>query len=690
MTKKKMMFLFIFACLLVFIPFNVEAQSRRIIARANERCHLRSDATGICIYSNTNFNALTPTVVWLDNGDNVVVQSNTPVNAPKTGSGSECPTRFVRVSYTVFPSGSVHFGWVCENNLWNGVIPEAHRTEFRDAGFPESYWESLSIMKTAHPNWRFVAIDTQLDFQHAVNNMAVGTRSLISGDQGMFSTAPGDYNWLTDTFTLRDSTRWYNANTGAIAYYLDPRNFLKNMTVFQFQRLSYNHNTHPISVNAVRTALNGAYIQAYSDHFMTAGIRHNINPVHLASLSRQEVGTTRSRAVSGEPFFWEGRQYNQRLYNFYNIGATAGTNPVFRGLVYANGGVNGTDRTFGRPWNTPEQAIVGGAEFVASRYVARGQDTAYFKKWNVVELYSRRIGIQNPMANFTHQYMQNIASPRSEGINTYRAYFRGGFIDEAHTFHIPVFRNMPTRTVLPPLGNPNNRLRALTVNSANVAGFAHDRFEYTVHVANNVTSVTVGATVINTNARTTGTGTVNLNVGDNRRTITVTAQNGATQNYVVNIIRAPGQGPTVPPAINTMLASANITHDGTFISNLTLTTNIADFRNRILAVNPEATVTITRGTTQTTTGNLRTGDGVTIVSGEESRRFEIVIFGDTNGDGVINALDLLRVQRHILGVTRLTGAQLRAADTNRDGVVNALDLLRVQRHILGVSLLTQN
>ena len=46
-------------------------------------------------------------------------------------------------------------------------------------------------------------------------------------------------------------------------------------------------------------------------------------------------------------------------------------------------------------------------------------------------------------------------------------------------------------------------------------------------------------------------------------------------------------------------------------------------------------------------------------------------------------MDLLQVQKNILGTYTLTGAYLEAADTSKDGVVNALDLLQVQKNILG-------
>lgn len=55
---------------------------------------------------------------------------------------------------------------------------------------------------------------------------------------------------------------------------------------------------------------------------------------------------------------------------------------------------------------------------------------------------------------------------------------------------------------------------------------------------------------------------------------------------------------------------------------------------------------------------------------------------DVNCDGVVNVLDLIRVQRCILGLD--SGGTCARADVTRDGAVNILDLIRVQRVILGL------
>jgi len=54
--------------------------------------------------------------------------------------------------------------------------------------------------------------------------------------------------------------------------------------------------------------------------------------------------------------------------------------------------------------------------------------------------------------------------------------------------------------------------------------------------------------------------------------------------------------------------------------------------------------------------------------------------GDANGDGVVNSLDITKVERIIAGLDTETPG----ADANQDGVVNSLDITKVERIIAGL------
>ena len=96
----------------------------------------------------------------------------------------------------------------------------------------------------------------------------------------------------------------------------------------------------------VKSVLQGTFMNgcdnidkiSYSSMFMTAAKEATVSPIYLASLSRQEVGTTIGLVTSGEEFSYNGNTY-VGFYNFYNIGAySSESNPAKAGLVYASTG----------------------------------------------------------------------------------------------------------------------------------------------------------------------------------------------------------------------------------------------------------------------------------------------------------------------------------------------------------------
>ena len=139
---------------------------------------------------------------------------------------------------------------------------------------------------------------------------------------------------------------------------------------------------------------------------------------------------------------------------------------------------------------------------------------------------------------------------------------------------------------------------------------------------------------------------------------------------------------TIP--IPTIVTSSGYKYTKDFISGIELGTTVESLKSSLEAVGGNSTVTIfdTKGTT-VYEGKLGTGFKVSISNQSSNEVLEVVIKGDTSGDGEINALDLLQVQKSILGTYTLSNASKVAGDTSGDNEINALDLLQVQKNILG-------
>ncbi len=689
MKKQFIYFIFLISIILLS-PIVVRADYKAKFV-ADGKCSLKSSATGNCFYADTTFNKLVDKTYWLDTGDEVtVITSKDPVKAPTSGNGSECKGTYSYVQLVY--KNNPYYGYACTANIKVANVSDELKKEFQEAGFPESYWNDLAILKEAHPMWKFVAIPTELDFQTAVDNMDVGSKSLYqstsSSTQGYLSTKEENYDWDTDTFRFYDGKTWYAANNQIIAYYMDPRNFLSDMYIFQFESVSYNPKTQ--TEEAVKATLGSSYISKFLPYFLDAANKWKMNPVYLASLSLQEVGSgnTPGTAISGKEFSYNGKTYSG-LYNFYNIGATssAGGGATAKGLYYALGG-NDRLTTYGRPWNTEEKAIIGGAQFMYENYVKYAQNTTYFKKWNTVANYAKKNGM-NYYANYTHQYQQGILAPSSEAHRTYQAYVKLGLLNTEYIFYIPVYNNMPEATTMPKQGNPNNRLKTINIDDKKIDSYDSSKFEYKLTVPSEKDSIKITATTINSAATVNGTGTISLKEGDNKIELKVKAQNGDIQIYTIIVTRTPNETPIVYPKVSEIMKETSYIIKNGYLHNLTLTTKVATFKEQIMKISSTAKVTITSNSKEKTSGNIQTGDVITIISGDDKVSYTAVIYGDINGDSSISVLDLLKVQKHILGSSVLKGTSFEAADVNKDGKITVLDLLKVQKHILGDSAISQ-
>lgn len=546
--------------------------------------------------------------------------------------------------------------------------------QMRKIGFPESYITYLSALHAKYPNWQFVPVQTGLDWKEVIENESVPNRNLIGSyrDDSLKSTSDSEYNWKTNQWVLRDTGKWVTAHPDYIAYCMDPRNFLNEKNIFMFEGLSYSDGYTLAGVNAIlkgtfmvndRIDTDGKTLN-YANVFMSAGKTYGVSPYHLASRVRQEQGVNgTSVMISGTYPGFEG------YFNYFNIGASGGNQETVI--------KNGLTEAKNAGWTSHYLALTGGAQKVAKNYISVGQDTLYFQKFNVVY----KPGL------YWKQYMQNVEAAISEGTNIGKGYYEYISKTDSFIFRIPVYNNMPQEAVtFTQTGNPNNYLSSLSVSGLSLTPvFDGDVTEYSVIAENAVTSVTVKAAAVAGTSTVSGAGTYTLKVGDNKIKVNCKSQSGNTRTYTINIYRKPSSG-TSGDNYSWTSAKYDI---GTYVTGVEPQTNAADFLAGFTAEGCELKLLNAAG--EENTGVVATGNKVAAyVNGSLVSTKEIVIYGDVNGDGSINVLDMIKINRHSLGLETLKDAKLVAADANRqnDGV-NVLDMIFVNRHSLGLTTITQ-
>ncbi len=628
--------------------------------------------------------------------------------------------------YLIKPTNTNLQGYVAESLLVisdtpitdpDPVDPNTDFEKYLDQqGFPESYRPALRTLHAKYPSWIFTA-------SHPINAngtpMKWSTVMSYETDLGRANSVPasypvaqrsfdkGAYNYKTDTWKAADAGFVY-ASPEIIAYYLDPRNFLNEQQIFQFENLGYNSQVQ--TREDVANSLKGSFMadgktvsivdrqgtardMLYPDIFLEAAEWSKASPIFLAKRSLQEVGRNGSDAVSGTVSGYEG------IYNYYNIGSYSGTNPIRNGLQYAKyGSAREPDKLTANeknlyllPWTNPYLSIVGGARWISEGYINAGQNTAYYQKWNID--YAHKYG------PWWHQYMGNVVAPTSEGNAVYSTYKDQGLLNEKHEFIIPVLAEMPAKASPLPTDNRsrNNWLKSISVSSGVLKpAFDPEVNNYTVTVAQGVSNFVVNASAYHSAAKIQGNGTYGLNFGENTIQVQATSERGDVRNYYIKVTRegdGSGGGDERPEAI---LTSSTLDVGSAYVSNAApeQNKNTVEYLSSNLNVPAGYKLVISDSSGKVvTSGLVGTGAKLSLHYQNESksmRDYYLLIYGDASGDGRINSHDSIFIRRAILGLFEPSQLEKLAMDVTRDGQINSHDSIGVRRHILDLESVKQN
>ena len=527
--------------------------------------------------------------------------------------------------------------------------------------FPKEYQEYIKKLKEAHPNWSFDAYYTGISWSELLAN------ETDHGHNRVIKTA--DELWKCSCGNI--ASGYACASSGIIAYYLDPRNFLDDVSIFQFLEISYNSNVHNLSGveksvkntfldNTITFNLDGKEKKmSYAEIILEAAKESNMSPYSIRTKIIQEVGSKGSNSITGKYEGYEG------YYNFFNYGAYDAGNAIVNALEYAKKA----------GWDNQYTAIVEGAKLLANSYTNAGQNTAYFYKWDVVGnsiLTSGNTQSFNDKSYFfKHQYMTNVQDPKSQSKTLFNLYANAGILDENLNFVIPIYDNMPEKAVGLPskIDQTEDKLIYIVTDSDGI----NVRKEPTTS-SNKLCSIPKDTKVIvlEKNAATAN-GYVWYKIQLENGVIGYVASD-YIEYYSGNDDKKPDETPTESKKVKIDKEQSNIVVipevTGKIISeelNIKNYTIIDLKQNKIK-------------------DDELVGTGYKITDTDTKITYTIIKLGDANGDGKINSADLLVIQKHLLGAKKITDQnKLLSSDANKDGKINSADLLKIQKHLLDVS-----
>ncbi len=476
--------------------------------------------------------------------------------------------------------------------------------------FPESYQSYLKSINKKYPNWVFIPEEIPLNFYDSVALEDNLFYKLVQSKYNSWrSMRKGCYDWSNGSFIETDSGGWYGASREVIAYYMDPRNFLNTEDIFVFLRQSYDSKTQ--SLDMVEKIINDTFMDAkisdkndefygkrYAEAIIYAAQKSAVNPLVLASTILQEQG------IDGSTLS-KGTTYNDtKVYNFFNFGASGSNSSqvLSSGKKYA----------YNEGWTTPTKSIVGGAITYSIGYINRGQDTYYYKNYNVIHPYE-----------INHQYAQNVADSVNSAKFLKKIY--ANLNDSKLYFRIPVYKDLPADvSALPKTDSKLNNYYFLDIQAENLTpSFNRYTFEYSLSTNGDAVvtcELPEGATFSSKKY-------FSLKKGENVILLNIKSQTGYTNTYTLNI-------------------------DAQKAGTITINTNVLN----------DNSSDGTTSSTKVVKGDC-TGDGkITILDLANVRLHLLEIIklkgdnlkgADTNGDNKITIIDLANIRLHLLGLTTI-------------------------------------
>ncbi len=296
-------------------------------------------------------------------------------------------------------------------------------------------------------------------------------------------------------------------------------------------------------------------------------------------------------------------------------------------------------------------------------------------------------------------------APPSEAAIVMRNYLEMGIIQQPLHFVIPVMRNMPQTPQAKPTDNlsRNNWLSGISAPAALTPAFNPEVYNYTLTLNEAVNQILLTGTPYHAQADII----TEVNGKAHQGAIPVPASASAplvvklivraekrdVQRTYTITVKHKGSGTNQAPLLQTTVYNIE---DGV-LSGLNPKKNqhLAENILRDLKLSdPGYTMQIRNKAGEiVTTGVVSTGCTLEVIkTGQTVPEFVLpfIMYGDINGNGYINIVDMTFVMEHFFQRNILSGPELQAADVNNNGVINVVDATFIAEYFFGRIEITNN
>ena len=135
--------------------------------------------------------------------------------------------------------------------------------------------------------------------------------------------------------------------------------------------------------------------------------------------------------------------------------------------------------------------------------------------------------------------------------------------------------------------------------------------------------------------------------------------------------------------MNNLFNIRNAKYNDEFIHGINPDTNVNSLIENIKKISSNAVVSIKNKDNENKVDSVfATGDTVSVTIGEETKTFNVVIYGDINGDGKVSVIDVLYLLKNIVGSKELDATQIARADVSGDSKLTVIDVLMLQKIVI--------
>ena len=572
------------------------------------------------------------------------------------------------------------------------------------ANFPEEYKNVLEQIQKLHPNWTFEAYYTGLSWDTLILN-----ETASHGRNRVIKSA--DASWRCSCGNI--ASGYACASKGIIQYYLDPRNFLNEVNIFQFLEISYNEKIH--NIDGVKSAVKGTFLD---------------NTVTYTVIEEKEVPIEEPEVTEPENTIPENTVSDNTIAENTVVGNTETQNTTIENTVVENVETQNTVKTTEEVKTEIKEVEVEYTKHYAE-IILEAAKQSNMSPYSIVTKIIQEVGTKGSSS----------VSGTYEGYTGYYNFYNLGAYDTGNAI-VNGLRYARDK-------GWNNQYKAIIEGAKEIGNAYTNAGQNTAYFY----KWDVVGTKILGSGETQKISSSNMfwhqymtNVQDptsqSKSLYNTYAKNNVLDealNFIIPIYdKMPNSSSSMPSGLTTndgdlyyvnctdgLAIREKPTTSGKKLGSLSKNTIVAMIARETVEANgykwdkvklangltgyvaskyltfkeastvvkeepvkykiEEENIVMVPGIkltdiSESATGELKTGAKITI----DQKEYTVVVKGDTNGDGKVNSNDALSILKHSAGIDELTNYNLQAADVNVDGKINSSAALSILKYSAGL------